>query len=374
MLFVIIFNNEGVSNMDFKKILFKTNTIDVDKALPDAMIFIDKDGKIQWVNDIAINIFETPKMHLMTSNISDFIENSMNIIHNTITTNNSSIIKLNNKEMYFNMTAREIDEGFILDLRQADSMAAPNSTNQNSGVINRDKNNFLIKLSNDLKSPIQSIVGFSQAMSDGLGGNMSEQQTKYVKIINKNSSELMYFIEKLLELSYTESAIKNPDKKTIDVLALVNSVVKFNEQLYKSKDIKIIVKPDDEFKKKISTDSDILKNIIQDLLEVILKSVDMGELVIGLSTPNEEEISSKGLKSGTYTKISISSSALILSENDLECMFDPYRILDSTNRKNVLRAITLASVKNLVNALNGIVWVESQILKSTSLYVIIPEG
>ena len=374
MLFVIIFNNEGVSNMDFKKILFKTNTIDVDKALPDAMIFIDKDGKIQWVNDIAINIFETPKMHLMTSNISDFIENSMNIINNTITTNNSSIIKLNNKEMYFNMTAREIDEGFILDLRQADSMAEPNSTNQNSGVINRDKNNFLIKLSNDLKSPIQSIVGFSQAMSDGLGGNMSEQQTKYVKIINKNSSELMYFIEKLLELSYTESAIKNPDKKTIDVLALVNSVVKFNEQLYKSKDIKIIVKPDDEFKKKISTDSDILKNIIQDLLEVILKSVDMGELVIGLSTPNEEEISSKGLKSGTYTKISISSSALILSENDLECMFDPYRILDSTNRKNVLRAITLASVKNLVNALNGIVWVESQILKSTSLYVIIPEG
>ena len=63
-----------------------------------------------------------------------------------------------------------------------------------------------------------------------------------------------------------------------------------------------------------------------------------------------------------------------MSDNDLECMFDPYRIVDTTNRKNVLRAMVLASVKNLVQSLNGIVWVESQILKSTSFNVIIPEG
>ena len=43
---------------------------------PDAFILTNKDGKIQWVNDIAAEIFETSKMHLMTSNISDFIENS----------------------------------------------------------------------------------------------------------------------------------------------------------------------------------------------------------------------------------------------------------------------------------------------------------
>ena len=45
--------------MDFKKILFKTNSIDVEKSLPDALIYINKEGKIQWVNDIASIIFET---------------------------------------------------------------------------------------------------------------------------------------------------------------------------------------------------------------------------------------------------------------------------------------------------------------------------
>ena len=359
--------------MDIKKILFRTNSIDVEKALPDALVLCGKDGKIQWVNDAAAEIFETSKMHLLTSNISDFIENPMNLISSSIIMHKPVITKFVNKEIYFDMTVKEIAEGYVLDFRDAiqnSAIAQEDKTEE----INREKNNFLLKLANDLKSPIQSIVGFSQAMADGLGGEMSEQQEKYIRIINKNSSELMYFVGKLLELSQTESALKEPDKKMLDVLALVNSVVRFNEQLYKDKDVKIVIKSEDEFKKTISTDEEILKNILQDILEIILKSVDMGEVGIILSNPDDEFISSKNLAPAQYTMISLSTSALLLSENDLECMFDPYTILDSTNRKNVLRAIVLASVKNLVQSLNGIVWVESQILKNTSFNIIIPSN
>lgn len=359
--------------MDIKKILFRTNSIDVEKALPDALILCGKDGKIQWVNDVAAEIFETSKMHLLTSNISDFIENPMNLISSSVIMHKPVITKFVDKEIYFDMTVKEIAEGYVLDFRDAVQNSAI-AQDDKTEEINREKNNFLLKLANDLKSPIQSIVGFSQAMADGLGGEMSEQQEKYIRIINKNSSELMYFVGKLLELSQTESALKEPDKKTLDVLALVNSVVRFNEQLYKGKEVKISIKPEEDFKKTISTDEEILKNILQDVLEIILKSVDMGEVAITLSNPDDEFISSKNLAPAQYTMISLSTSALLLSENDLECMFDPYTILDSTNRKNVLRAIVLASVKNLVQSLNGIVWVESQILKNTSFNIIIPSN
>ena len=359
--------------MDIKKILFRTNSIDVEKALPDALVLCGKDGKIQWVNDAAAEIFETSKMHLLTSNISDFIENSMNLISSSVIMHKPVITKFVNKEIYFDMTVKEIAEGYVLDFRDAVQNSAI-AQDDKTEEINREKNNFLLKLANDLKSPIQSIVGFSQAMADGLGGEMSEQQEKYIRIINKNSSELMYFVGKLLELSQTESALKEPDKKTLDVLALVNSVVRFNEQLYKGKEVKISIKPEEDFKKTISTDEEILKNILQDVLEIILKSVDMGEVAITLSNPSDEFISSKNLAPAQYTMISLSTSALLLSENDLECMFDPYTILDSTNRKNVLRAMVLASVKNLVQSLNGIVWVESQILKNTSFNIIIPSN
>ena len=153
---------------------------------------------------------------------------------------------------------------------------------------------------------------------------------------------------------------------------LVHSVVKFNERIFNEKDVKINVSCSDKFNKTIINDENIIKQIVQNLLEVILKAVDTGEINIFLSNPDEEFISSKNLPQGEYTYISFASTSLLLSEIDLECMFDPYKIVSSANRKNVLRAMVLASVKNLVQSVNGIVWAESKILKNTSFNVLIP--
>jgi signal transduction histidine kinase len=343
--------------------------------LPDGVIFCSKEGKIQWVNDKAAEIFETSKMHLLTSNISDFIENALNLITNSIIYNKPVIVKFSQKEIYFDMTTKEIEDGYVLDFRDVlQSNELPQSDDNAYKEVNRDKNNFLLKLSNDLKSPLQSIVGFSQAMADGLGGNMSEQQDKYIRIIKKNSSDLMYFVGKLLELSQTEAEIKAPELKTFDIVNLINSTVRFNEQLYKGKELRWNVSVGEDMKNTVISDEGIIKSILQNVLEVILKSVDMGDIGIEVSSPDEEFLSSKNISGGNYFLISISSSSLLLSENDLESMFDPYKIVDTANKKNVLRAIMLACVKNFVQSLKGLVWVESQILKNTSFYILIPQG
>ena len=360
--------------MDIKKILFKTNTIDVEKSLPDAVVFCNKDGKIQWVNDKAAEIFETSKMHLLTSNITDFIENALNLISTSIITDKAVITKFVEKEIYFDMTSKEIEDGYVLDFRDvSNSNEAPvEITEEEYKEINREKNNFLLKLANEIKSPLQSIVGFSQAMADGLGGKMSEQQEKYIKIIRKNSSDLMYFFNKLLELSQTEVDAKIPEARTFDLSSLVNTVVRFNEQLYKGKDIRWSIAQDENFKRLIVSDEEIVKIVLQNIFEVVLKSIDMGEITISIVIPPEEFTQAKGLPANDYVLVSVSSSSLLLSEADLESMFDPYKIVDTTNRKNLLRAITLACVKNYVQTLNGLVWVESQILKNTSFNIILP--
>ena len=359
--------------MDIKKILFKTNSIDVEKALPDALVLCSKDGKIQWVNDAAAEIFETSKMHLLTSKISDFIENPVNLINNSIIMHRPVITKKIDREVYFDMTAREIEEGYVLDFRDSFVPEPKDANWSENNNVNREKNKFLLKLSNDLKSPIQSIVGFSQAMADGLGGELNAQQEKYIKIINKNSSDLMYFIDKLLELSQTESDLKKPDKKIFDILSLVQSVVKFNEQLFSDKEIKISICTQENFSKTITNDDEIIKQIVQNLLEVIYKAIDMGEVTITLSNPDDEFVSSKNLTPASYTLINFASNSLLLAENDLECMFDPYKIIDTSNKKNILRAIILSGVKNLVQSIGGIVWVESKILKNTTFNVLIPD-
>ena len=361
--------------MDIKKILFRTNTIDVEKALPDAVIFCNKDGKIQWVNDKAAEIFETSKMHLLTSNIADFIENSNNLVTIAATSGQQVITKFAGKEIYFQMTAKEIEEGYVTAFRDSVENIS-GVTIKNSDLTNtmNNKNEFLLKLTNDFKSPLQSIVGFSQAMADGLGGSMTEQQEKYIRIINKNSSELMYFVTKLMELTQTEIDAKSPEYKMFDLVNVVNSVVRFNEQLYKDKEIRWNVSSSDEIKNTFISDEEMIKTILQNILEVILKSVDMGEISINLLIPDEEVLKSKNLFGSNFIQISVSCSSLLLSENDLECMFEPYKIVDTSNRKNLLRAMVLACVKNNVQCLNGVIWVESKILKNTNFNIIIPQG
>ena len=362
--------------MDIKKILFRTNEFDVEKALPDAVVFCNKEGKIQWVNDKAAEYFETSKMHLLTSNIADFVENALPLISSSLLTENSIITKFINKEIYFDMTSKEIDDGYVLAFRDTitERSLIDDLNKEEEEFVNRNKNNFILKLANDLKSPLQSIVGFAQAMSDGLGGDMSEQQEKYIRIIKKNSSDLMYFITKLLELTQTEFEVKNPELRTFDIISTVNSLVRFNEQLHKDKDIRWNIEIEEDFKKAIVSDEELVKTILQNILEVILKSVDMGEISLSLKVPTNEYIESKNLPLGEYVLFSVSSNSLLLSENDLESMFDPYKIIDTTNRKNLLRAITLACVKNIVQQLQGVVWVESKILKNTSFNVIIPSN
>ena len=239
--------------------------------------------------------------------------------------------------------------------------------------INKNKNDFLLKLANDFKSPLQSIIGFSQAMADGLGGNMSEQQEKYIRIIKKNSTDLMYFTEKLFELSKTESDSCKPEMKMFDLISSLNSLVRYNEQLCKDKEIKWNVNVAEGVKNTVVSDESFTKNILQNIFDVILKSVEMGDINIEISQPSEDMIQTKKLPSKKYVLISVTSSSLLLSESDIELMFEPYKIIDSPNKKNLLRAMTLASAKNLVQALNGIIWVESRILKNTVFNVLIPQ-
>ncbi len=362
--------------MDIKKFLFKTNSFDAEKALPDAIIFCNKDGKIQWVNDKAAEIFETSKMHLLTSNIADFIENAQNLIINASIREQEVITKLILKEIYYKLTAKEIEEGFVLAFRDAENAKSEykNFKNETTLYDIPDKNNLLLKLANDFKSPLQSIIGFSQAMADGLGGNMTEQQEKYINIIRKNSTELMYFINKLMELTQTEISIKNAELKVFDIVNLINSIVRFNEQLNKDKDIRWNINTEEGLRNTIISDEEILRTVIQNILEVILKGIDMGEIQINLSKPSDELIQSKDIFGSNFIMLSISSNSLLLSENELEFIFDPYTIVDSPNRKNILRAMTLACVKNLVEALNGVIWLESRLLKNTTFNIIISQG
>lgn len=371
--------------MVFKNFLSKAKDIDILSSIPDGILLIDNSGKIEWINDLVPILFKMNKSDVFKLNINEVIESGLDLVRQAAESFKSVVGRIkvpNGKDTYLEITAKVVDDYYVASLRDV-TQSYKTVTNiivehESSKKVNKDKNNFLVKLSNELKSPIHSVIGFSQAMADGLGGEMSEKQEKYIKIINKNSNDLLYLINKVIDLAKTESNLFDFDFQIFDAANAIQAVIKDNEPSIKAKNLTLNVDFDEVVKKTIYSDENALKTALQHIIETSISYTDIGSISIKISHPDLELVSQKSLVSGedstekSYLMIKVSDTGAGIAEGDLNVIFEPYLQLDRPNKKNIVRSIALACAKNLVRYLKGTIWIESEPMQGTTYSIIIP--
>lgn len=364
--------------MVFKKFLSKVKDTDILSSFPDGVLIINTDGSIELVNETALALLNMSKNELFKQNINDVFENGYDLAKQALT----SAVVVKSKDSYFDFTARNYEDGIIISFRDV-TQNYKTVTNiieehESTKKVNKDKNVFLVKLSNEIKSPLHSIVGFSQAMVDGLGGEMSEKQEKYIKIINKNSNEMLYLLDKILELSKTESSLFEFDYQVFDVVNTIQTILKNYEPALKAKSLNLTIEAEEALKKAVYSVEAAFKVIFQNIIETSINSTDIGSINIKIYHPDLEAVSQLGLdipentSEKSFLMISVSDTGAGLSESDLDVIFEPYSQLDRPNKKYIVRSIALASARNLVKYLKGEIWLESEPMQGTTYNVIIP--
>lgn len=371
--------------MVFKNFLSKAKDIDILSSLPDGVVLIDSNGKIEWINEVAAVLLKKKKNEILKMNLNETIDSGLNLAKQAAESKKSVVGRaqdLNGKEFYLEITANMVDDFIVVSMRDV-TQSYKTVTNiivehESSKKVNKDKNVFLVKLSNELKSPIHSIMGFSQAMVDGLGGEMSEKQEKYIKIINKNANETLYFMDKVLELSKTESDMFDYDFQVFDVVNTIQTVLKTFDQQVKDKNLNLNFDSEDLVKKTVYSDETAIKTILQNLFESSINSTDIGNITVKVQHPEAEILEQQNIlvaenaKDKAYLMLTVSDTGAGIVESDLDVVFDPYAQLDKPSKKNIVRSIALASAKNLVKKLKGAVWVESESMQGSTYNVIIP--
>lgn len=360
--------------MGIKNLLSKTRVIDIQSCLPDGVILITPEGVIQWANNVAQELLNNKE--LINNDINNYIDKGLICSIESAETNTASIVQLVGTEKYLEITSKSIEGAYVLSMRDATQKYKTVNNiieeHENYKKINYDKNSFLIKLSNDLKSPLHSIIGFSQAIVDGLGGEVSEKQEKYLKIINKNSSDLLYFFNKLIELSQTESGNYDKEVKLFDISNTINTVLKTYQQLYTEKSITTNFEIEESTKKTIFSDEKTFKLMFQILIETLIRATDIGTLNVTLENADEEFLATHNLSNCSAMVITVLSSNNAILESEIPTLFDPYAVIDKSNKRTILRAIALASTRNIMNYLNGMIWAETIPLKGTAFKIILP--
>jgi signal transduction histidine kinase len=82
---------------------------------------------------------------------------------------------------------------------------------------------FLANVSHELKTPLTSIRGFAQAMSDGTL-ETTDERARAVRVIDAESRRVLYMVDELLDLSRIESGQLRMDRAPVDASELLAHV------------------------------------------------------------------------------------------------------------------------------------------------------
>lgn len=354
---------------------------DVLQYLPDAVFVVkEQSGEIIWINEKAANLFEITREDLDEINFNDLVDKGVELADKSSRKDVPIIGGALTKsgEFFIELNATLLDDEYLITIRDVTAMTNVLINAEKTGRLNKDKNLMLSKLSHEFKSPVQSIVGFSTALTDGLGGEINPKQQKYVRIINKNANELLYFMDKFFEFSNVESSLNNFTFLTFDIVNLIQNVIKNNETQLKLKNLSININDEKLLNKAVYSDENALKTILQNIIEMSINLTEIGSISIELSTPDLDFVQKtgvkliKGAKNESYIQISIIDNGIGLQENEIEGIFEPYTQVDKLNKKNIVRSFCLGTAKELVKQLNGSIWLATEVMKGTVFNVILP--
>lgn len=343
--------------------------------LPDAVIFTDSEGCITRFNKRAQQIFglsdaeDAPFVYINT-----IIEDGLENVEKSIETLKPVLATatLPTHKFYIELNASKNRSGFCINLRDMTKLTAEIDNEDKILKFNSEKNAMLAKIEDDIKSPLTSIIGFSQGLLDGLGGNLTEKQAKYVKIINSNAGELYNFMEKLLEFSYAESSIYESEIHKFDVVEALKSVIKDCENGLNTRKLAFEFDYDDIENRNIFMDPNSLKKIFQNIIETSISMTEAGLVSVKLTKPDElTSIKYKLDIRKSYLQIVIKDTGVGIPEEEMKFLCEPYAQLEK-GKKNFIRALKLGSASILIRRANGFININSEVMKGTKFEIILP--
>ena len=291
-----MFNEIEMSIFSF---LFNRNNFSQLEQFPDAVVVFSEDFKLLKYNSYAqrlLNLDLKQKNEITPESLFDCDFNLLK--SELLEENNICTLKLKDSDIFVEIKASCKNPNQVYfslrDVTQKHKTVTAFMTEyETSKKLNRTKNNLLIKLSNDILSPLHSITGFSQAMLEGLSGKINEKQKKYLNVINQNAFDLLGFLDKLIEGAKLETNSFDFEFKAFDAIDTIDLVIaNFKEQSDKYKfdtDFSLLER------RTIYTDDNALKKILTYMVSNLIKESDYGEISIKLENPQLEEVERHGL-------------------------------------------------------------------------------
>jgi hypothetical protein len=236
----------------------------------------------------------------------------------------------------------------------------------------RMKSEFLATMSHELRTPLNAIIGFSEALKDGLMGELSESQQDHIGDIFTSGQHLLSLINDILDLSKVEAGMMAFELEAVDLGILLSNALSIVRERAASQRIHLELKADEDLGVPV-LDTRKTKQIVYNLLSnavkfsgadgnVTLHARRVSRATVG-TLPGRWAVHSFPLSDNEfddYLEISVTDSGIGISPENMAKLFQPFSQIDSSlARKFDGTGLGLALVKQLAELLGGTVAVAS---------------
>ena len=373
--------------MNLFSLFNKPKKEDIFEIFPDGILVVSMDGKILDINNKAVKILGFNKLEIIGSYFSQFIQGGSVLLNKLVQTGTTSITKAatNKKEDIFVEVAaaknEEFDKVYVSIRNITANYKMQNMINGEYEIAKKiidEKNTFLTNISGEIFSLLNSVTNFSKALNDGVAGELNDKANKYVSIINKNSNDLSYDLTLLFKYFEVESNLYNYEYRNFDLADLLTSIAKNYEVLFAKKKLNFTYDFSSFLTRSSSLDPLAIEAFIKAILDVSLKSTDIGTISMNVGNPPIEFLQEKNIEAEDenvkkqYALFEIKDSGLIMPQSAVENIFNPYYMDSSTNKKILNAKLAYSYCYRHVKNLKGDMWVYSRPSQGTMACILLP--
>lgn len=239
-----------------------------------------------------------------------------------------------------------------MGIEELENLRIENAYNKEQNI---DKVAFLKNISHEIRTPINTIDGFSQII---LNNDNLEEVKKDTEDIRIASRDLIDVINGMIDLSIIESGELEILPESYNVYDMFDSIIEIVKSKLREKKVKFIVEIEKDIPEVLLGDSERISQVILNLLKTSVKSTDKGNITLKVSRVKSENL--------CRLKIEILDTGKGFKQEEIEHVFDKK---DTENQGNLNLAVT----NYLVQKMNGTLEIESTYLEKTHFIVTIDQ-
>ena len=223
----------------------------------------------------------------------------------------------------------------------------------------KSREQLISTVSHDLKTPLSTIVGYSELLGNS---DVNTKQSYFIKNIKNSSEYISQLVQDLLDFSQIEAGKITIEKVPFSLPEIIDEVAKSIQTVYKQKSIELIINVDEKLNKKIVGDPFRLKQILTNIIGNAYKFTEEGFI----------KISAYAAQDAFFT-ITIEDSGIGIEKENQKLIFEEFAQANENIEKQYGgTGLGLAICQKIISILGGKLKLESTFGEGSTFKIKLP--